>query len=112
MENTIPKPARLHKRWKSAEIRLMKSKLKKNLGNQTKTARELVNDMERTVSAIQVKLSKLARTHKSLRKEHIRRKLAATRAEALTVRTRTEPNKGTELMQKIVLYKDHVRIYF
>lgn len=110
MENTIPKPERLHKRWKSAEIRVMKSKLKENLGNQSKTARELVEEMGRTVTAIQVKLSKLAQKHKSLRRAHIRTKLAMSRAEALA--TKKESANGKELMQKIVLYKDHVRIYF
>lgn len=110
--NTIAKPERLHKRWKSSEVRLMKSKLKANLGNQSKTARELVEEMGRTVTAIQIKLSKLAQKHKSLQKASIRRKMALTRSEALAVRTRSEANKGTELMQKIVLFKDHVRIYF
>lgn len=119
MENTIPKPERLHKRWKPSEIRVMKKKLKQNLGNQSKTARELVEEMGRTVSAIQMKLSTLTRKHKSLRKSALRRKhqietqgTVIDRVGRLRQRPQPENENGTALLERIVLFKDHVRIYF
>ena len=63
-------------RWTNKEIKLAKETLKLTYGNQKRAATILTNQLDRSLSSIQVRLCSLAKKHPSLRKKNIARRIA------------------------------------